>query len=236
MIEERTAREIGERVLTVREEIDKACARSGRRPEEVTLIAVTKYVEEERILPAIRAGALHVGENHAQELTQKLSFYEQNHCTVHFIGQLQTNKIKYVCGKADLIHSVDRLPLAEGLQKKARSMGIVQDVLLQVNIGAEAQKGGAAEAEVLRLSEQVAGMPNLRLRGFMCVPPDLGEEGTRPYFASMRELLHTAQEAFPSLKLRELSMGMTGDYRAAVEEGATMVRVGTGIFGHRLMK
>ena len=224
---------IAQNVEDVRSRMLRACALAGRKPEDVRLIAVTKFVEQARIAEALETGLREVGENRAQELAEKLTFFEQHGCSVHFIGQLQTNKIKYVCGVADLIHSVDRLSLAEQLQRHAAKLGVVQNILLQVNVGDETQKGGVSMADAMQLLETVAAMPNLSVRGFMCVPPALAPEQVRPYFASMRELLSAARRAYPALPLTELSMGMTHDFEAAIAEGATMVRVGTGIFGAR---
>ena len=230
------AEAIAARLADVRARMARAGAAAGRGAEDVRLIAVTKFVEQARIAPALAAGVTDVGENRAQELTEKLTFFEQHGCTVHFIGQLQTNKIKYVCGAAARIHSVDRLPLAQQLQRRAAALGVVQDVLLQVNIGAEAQKGGVAADEALRLLDEAAVMDHLRVRGFMCVPPALPEaDAVRPYFAALRGLLERAGAVHPELPLTELSMGMTHDFEAAICEGATMVRVGTGIFGPRRM-
>ena len=224
---------IVENLQQVRERMEAACAAAGRSADAVRLIAVTKFVDVARIEEAVAAGVREVGENRAQELTEKLTFFEQHGCDVHFIGQLQTNKIKYVCGAVKLIHSVDRLPLAQQLQRRAASLGLVQDVLLQVNVGDEAQKGGAAVDALLPLLESVAQLPNLCVRGLMCVPPALPPEQARAYFASLRELLFTAHNRFPELPLTELSMGMTHDFEAAILVGATMVRIGTGIFGAR---
>ena len=224
---------IVENLQQVRERMEAACAAAGRSADAVRLIAVTKFVDVARIEEAVAAGVREVGENRAQELTEKLTFFEQHGCDVHFIGQLQTNKIKYVCGAVKLIHSVDRLPLAQQLQRRAASLGLVQDVLLQVNVGDEAQKGGAAVDALLPGAGSVAQLPNLCVRGLMCVPPALPPEQARAYFASLRELLFAAHNRFPELPLTELSMGMTHDFEAAILEGATMVRVGTGIFGAR---
>lgn len=224
---------IAQNVEDIRSRMLRACDCAGRKMEDVRLIAVTKFVEQARIAEALKTGLREVGENRAQELTEKLTFFEQHGCSVHFIGQLQTNKIKYVCGVADLIHSVDRPALAEQLQRYAAKLGIVQNILLQINVGNEAQKGGVSMAESMQLLEKVAAMPSLSVHGFMCVPPALPSEQVRPYFASMRELLYAARKAYPSLPLSELSMGMTHDFETAIAEGATMVRVGTGIFGAR---
>ena len=224
---------IVENVAAVRAGIAAACEKAGRDPSDVLLLGVTKYVDTERIGEALDAGITAVGENHAQELREKLTFFEQRKCDVHFIGQLQTNKIKYVCGSARLIHSVDRLPLAEQISARAARLGITQEILLQVNIGAESQKGGISRDETLSLLESVAALPALCIEGLMCVPPAMEEERVRPYFAAMRELLFAAKNAFPELPLSTLSMGMSHDYRTAVEEGATIVRVGSAIFGAR---
>ena len=228
--------DIQARLQEVRARMARACAIAGRREEDVRLIAVTKFVEPARIAHALEAGVRDAGENRAQEFSEKLTFFEQHGCRAHFIGQLQTNKIKYVCGAAALIHSVDRLPLAQQLQRRAEALGVVQEVLLQVNVGAEAQKGGVAVDEALRLLDETAAMANLRVRGFMCVPPALPEpDAVRPYFAALRGLLEQAKAGHPELPLTELSMGMTHDFEAAILEGATMVRIGTGIFGARRM-
>ena len=224
---------IAEKVAVVRDRMAEACLQAGRPVSSVRLIAVTKYVEETRIAEAIASGVREVGENHAQELTQKLTFFKLNGVTPHFIGQLQTNKIKYVCGKVALVHSVDRLPLALQLEKRAAGLGIVQDILLQVNIGAENQKGGMETGMLMDLIGGVSAFPHLCIRGLMCVPPNVDPAEARRYFARMRQLLSDAQSAYPALSLEELSMGMSADYPEAILEGATMVRVGSGIFGAR---
>lgn len=224
---------IRDNILAVRENIAAACARAGRSEEDVLLVAVSKYVDTDRIAEALDAGASDVGENHAQEVREKLTFFEQRGCGVHFIGQLQSNKIKYVCGRVKLIHSVDKLSLAEQIAARAERMGFVQDILLQVNIGAEQQKGGAAREEILSLIGAMANLSGVRVRGLMCVPPATEQELVRPYFADMRELLALCRKTYPNLPLDQLSMGMSHDYAIAIEEGATIVRVGSAIFGAR---
>lgn len=224
---------IPENVAHVRDRIADACAAAGRSVDAVRLIAVTKFVDTARIGEAIASGVHDIGENRAQELTEKLTFFKQSFCSVHFIGQLQTNKIKYVCGIVELIHSVDRISLAEQLQQRAAALDIRQNVLLQVNVGDERQKGGISGDAAMDLLGRMAEMPNLSVCGFMCVPPAVPGEQARPYFCALRELLERAQMEYPSLPLNELSMGMTHDFEAAILEGATMVRVGTGIFGRR---
>ncbi|MDO4543034.1 MAG: YggS family pyridoxal phosphate-dependent enzyme [Clostridia bacterium] len=222
-----------ENVLTVRNNIKRACERAGRDESEVKLLAVCKFTQTDRIAEAILAGVKYVGENRAQEVTEKLIFYKQNDCDIHFIGQLQTNKIKYICGKVDCIQSVDRIELADALERCAARNDFCQDVLVQVNIGDEAQKGGVAEDELDGLLQHLSGLAHLRVCGLMCVPPAVEGERVRPYFSKMRELFYRAKKAHPELPISGLSMGMSHDYEIAIEEGATIVRVGTAIFGER---
>ena len=224
---------IAENIARVRENIAVACQRAGRREEDVKLIAVTKYVEEERIREAFACGLKTVGENHAQEVREKLTFYKQNGAELHFIGQLQSNKVKYIIGNARLIQSADREKLLVELNAQAKKLDLIQGILLQVNIGGEAQKGGASMEDAPYLLELVCGLKNLRAEGFMCVPPDVDAEAARPYFERLYELREKLRPMFPEQPLRELSMGMSHDYPQAILEGATMVRVGTAIFGRR---
>ena len=224
---------IRENLESVRERMALACQRSGRKESDVTLIAVTKFVEIARIREAVDAGVTEIGENRAQEFTEKLNFYKQNHLRAHFIGQLQTNKVKYVCGKADLIQSVDREPLLDAILAYAERNGVTQDILIEVNIGREAQKGGISPEALPVLLDRIAGLDNVRLRGLMCVPPAIEQEAVRPYFREMRTLFERVQRTYPDQKIDTLSMGMSHDFDTAIEEGATTVRVGTAIFGPR---
>ena len=224
---------IAENIAKVRENISSACQCAGREVRDVKLIAVTKYVEEDRIREAFDCGLKTVGENHAQEVREKLTFYKQNGAELHFIGQLQSNKVKYIIGNARLIQSADREKLLRDIDAHAGKLDLVQGVLLQVNIGGEEQKGGAAIEDVPRLLELACGLEHLRVEGLMCVPPDVDAEAARPYFARLYELREKLRLMFPEQPLRELSMGMSHDYPQAILEGATMVRVGTAIFGKR---
>ncbi len=224
---------IAENILEVRENMEKACLQAGREPKDVKLIAVTKYVETDRIAEAFACGLKTVGENHAQEVRDKLTFYKQYQAELHFIGQLQSNKVKYIIGNARLIQSADREKLLMDIDAHAEKLDIVQGVLLQVNIGGEAQKGGADLENVPYLMEFACGLKHLRVEGLMCVPPDVDAEAARPYFARLYELREKLRPLFPEQPLRELSMGMSHDYFQAILEGATMVRVGTAIFGKR---
>jgi pyridoxal phosphate enzyme (YggS family) len=208
----------------VQEAVARACARAGRSPDHVLIIAVSKTVDAERVRMAVAAGVAALGENRVQEARDKIEALGRP-VPWHLIGSLQTNKAKDAARLFNWIHSVDRLELARELSRRAGDR--VLDVLLQVNLGDEPQKGGVAPAEVKRLSEAVIGLPGLRLRGLMAIPPVASSpEQTRPHFRRLRELRD-------ELGLEHLSMGMSADFEVAIEEGATMVRVGTAIFGPR---
>lgn len=225
---------IRENYLTIRENMERAAAAAGRSVDSVKLIAVTKFVEEARIAEAIDCGVTSIGENRVQELTGKLDFFRTRGVEVNLIGQLQTNKVKYIIGKVDTIQSVDRLALAQEIDRLAVRAGIVQDVLIEVNIGEEAQKGGIAPDELPSFLEMISAMSGIRVKGLMCIPPAVGEDGARPYFAKMRTLFEKlGSKTLLNVSMEQLSMGMSGDYMAAIAEGATMIRVGTALFGAR---
>ena len=224
---------IAENIAEVRERMAAACQKAGREEKDVKLIAVTKYVETDRIAEAFACGITAVGENHAQEVRDKLTFYKQQAAELHFIGQLQSNKVKYIIGNVRLIQSADREKLLLDIDAHARKLDIVQGILLQVNIGDEEQKGGAAIQDVPYLMELACGLKHIRVEGLMCVPPDVDAQAARPYFARLYELREKLRPLFPEQPLKELSMGMSHDYPQAILEGATMVRVGTAIFGKR---
>ncbi len=225
---------IAENYIRVIDNIVSACIEAGRRPEDVKLIAVTKYVDTQRIAEAVAAGVTRVGENRVQEYRDKQAFFKENGLSVHLIGQLQTNKVKYVVGNGVLIQSLDRIELAKEISRIAVNKGVIQDTLVEVNIGGEAQKGGIAPEGLIPFLELVSAMPNICVKGLMCVPPAVGQDEARAYFAAMRRLFEDIRSRnIPAVDMLELSMGMSGDYKAAVLEGATMVRVGTGIFGAR---
>lgn len=225
---------VTENYQAVEARVAAACARSGRKREEVTLIAVSKTKPVEMIRELMDIGVQDFGENKAQELKEKSEqIPEPLHW--HFIGNLQTNKVKYVVGRACLIHSVSSLHLAEALQKEAEKKQLMCRVLVEVNIAQEATKSGIGEAEALQLVRQVSALPNLQVCGLMAIAPpvDVPEEN-RPYFREMRRLAGEIDKlGLPRVQMKELSMGMTGDFEVAIEEGATMVRVGTAIFGQR---
>lgn len=224
---------IRENIERIRERMEAACLRAGRPAEEVSLMAVTKYVDTGRMAEAAAAGIALMGENHAQEVREKLNFYKQQGIAVHFIGQLQTNKIKYICNTVSCIQSVDREKLALALEAHAAKAQSVQSVLLQVNIGREPQKGGVLPEETEKLLEQILALPHLQVQGLMCVPPAGEPEKARAYFGALYTLREKLAAAYPQAELHTLSMGMSHDFEAAILEGSTLIRVGSAIFGSR---
>lgn len=234
MEQEEMIRSIAENFRIVREKIAEAEYRAGRAPGSVRLVAVTKFVDTDRIAQAIEAGSLEVGENRAQELTQKYDFFREHGQKVHFIGALQLNKVKYLVGRADLIQSADREEAFCEINRLALQRSTVQDTLAEVNIGSEPQKSGVLPEALPELLKRISDMPGVRCRGLMCIPPAAGEKGSAYYFARMKELFERMRELeLPNAEMSVLSMGMSGDYTEAVAEGADMVRVGSAIFGAR---
>jgi pyridoxal phosphate enzyme (YggS family) len=216
----------------VRAAIAEAAHRAGRDPGSVRLVAVSKTVDLERIRAAIAAGQDLFGENYLQEATTKIDALGRQ-VSWHLVGHLQTNKAKGAVELFDLIHAVDRGKLARALDAAAARLGKVQDILIQINQGDEETKSGVAPEAAPELLREVARLPHLRLVGLMTMPPWFSDpEEVRPYFRALRELRDRLRD-LSGLPLMELSMGMSGDYAAAVEEGATLVRVGTAIFGRR---
>jgi pyridoxal phosphate enzyme (YggS family) len=200
----------------------------------VRLIAVSKTQPAEAVCEAARAGQRLFGENYVQELTAKTAAVTET-VEWHFIGSLQSNKVRQIAGLVSLIHSVDRLTLAEEIARQWGRLGMVCDILIQVNIALETSKGGVTPAAVIDLVKSVALLPQLRIRGLMTMPPFFDDpEGARPYFRELRRMAEEIDRlAIPGVTMAELSMGMSGDFEVAVAEGATLVRVGTAIFGHR---
>lgn len=215
-------------------EIRQAERASGRAEGAVRIIGATKFKSPEEILPVIEAGLLEAGENRAQEFNEKYDFFIEHGIKPHFIGALQLNKVKYLVGRAALIQSVDRLDLAREIDRLAVKRGVVQPILAEVNIGREEQKSGLLPEELEDFLMLVSAMPGVAVKGLMCVPPAGSEDETRPYFAAMKALFDSVKAMdIPNIEMQELSMGMSGDYKAAVEEGATMVRIGSALFGPR---
>jgi pyridoxal phosphate enzyme (YggS family) len=222
-----------ERLQEVLARIEDACRRSGRDPKEVTLLGATKTVPPEVIRTFYRCGLKVFGENRAQEFLRKYEALADLSIDWHFIGRLQSNKVKYIMGKVSLIHSLDRESLADEIQKRAQRAGVVQDVLVEVNLGGEETKGGVDPAGLKGLVEYVLNKPNIKVLGLMAIPPYREDpEEVRPYFAKLRNLKEELEREF-GLDLPHLSMGMSHDFEVAVEEGATIVRIGTLLFGER---
>ncbi|MBI5468409.1 MAG: YggS family pyridoxal phosphate-dependent enzyme [Deltaproteobacteria bacterium] len=223
---------ISENLISVMERISKAARKAGRQPDEVQLIAVTKTVEAKKVKEAVSAGARVFGENYVQEAQEKISKVKDTATKWHFIGHLQKNKAKLALELFDVIQTVDSPELATELNKKAKKP---VDVLIEVNIAREKTKTGVDSEGAVKLARAFPNLPNLRLRGLMTIPPFTETpEGSRPYFVTLRRLAERInKERIPGVFLKDLSMGMSADFDVAIEEGATMVRIGTAIFGER---
>jgi len=226
---------IAENVARIREEMAAAALACGREPKEIQLCAATKMNDADAVRQAIAAGVDCCGENRVQELVEKLSQNAYEGAPVHFIGHLQTNKVKQVVGKVDLIQSVDSLRLLQAIQKEAARQGIVQDILLEVNIGQEASKSGFEAEDILPLLEKVCEFPNICIKGLMAIPPISQKSGENlKFFQKMFQLsVDIKAKKYDNVMVDCLSMGMSGDYPDAIACGSTMVRVGTAIFGAR---
>lgn len=224
---------IARNLAEVRQEMEDAARAANRDPAAVTLVAVSKTYPAEAVAAAHAAGQAHFGESYVQEALPKLDALARLPLTWHFIGRLQSNKVKYLGGRFSLLHSVDSSKLAQALHKRlAADSAPMQDVLLQANLAGEEQKAGVAAEELARLADDVAGLTGLRLRGLMLLPP-LGEaEENRRYFAGLRQARDRLETRL-GMELPVLSMGMSDDFAVAIAEGATHVRVGTRIFGKR---
>ena len=224
-----------ERLENIKDRIRKAAESSGRNPNSFRLVAVSKTKPADLVRQAIRAGVITLGENYIQEARDKINALAGENVSWHFIGHLQRNKAKYAVRLFDLIHSVDSIKLARELNKQAGKHDKIQNILVQVNISSEETKSGIAPHECLDLIRAIAKLDNLSVHGLMTMPPFFDQpEKARPFFASLRDLRDTIQaESIPGVSMAELSMGMTGDFETAIQEGATLVRIGTAIFGER---
>ncbi|MCI1655885.1 MAG: YggS family pyridoxal phosphate-dependent enzyme [Lachnospiraceae bacterium] len=225
---------VTENLKDIRQRVADACRRAGRDPETVTLIAVSKTKPAEMLQEAYDAGVRDFGENKVQEMMQKEEILPAD-IRWHMIGHLQRNKVKYLMGKTELIHSVDSLRLAEEISRLSVKNQICTDILIEVNIAGEESKFGTSRQEAFDLVRAAAQLPGIRIRGLMTVAPYTEHpENNRGYFRKIRELsVDIAAENIDNVHMDFLSMGMTGDFEIAIEEGATHVRVGTGIFGER---
>lgn len=217
----------------VQKRIREAAQAAGREPDEVRLVAVSKTKPASAVREVLAAGQTIFGENYIQESQDKIPQVGPGPIW-HFIGHLQSNKAKLAVQLFDVVQTVDRLKIAEALSRHAQEEGKTLGVLLQVNVGKEPQKSGCSEADAPALAQAVAALPGLKLVGLMTMPPFFDEpERARPYFAALRDLARRLAPDLPAGSMNELSMGMSGDFEAAIAEGATLVRVGTAIFGAR---
>lgn len=226
---------IAENIAAIREKMNAAAIAAGRDPKEILLCAATKMNDAEAVRQAIAGGVDCCGENRVQELVQKGRENAYEGAPVHFIGVLQTNKVKQVVGHVDLIQSVDRVRLLEAIQAEAAKQGIVQDILLEVNVGNEESKSGFDACEVLPLLEHISDFPNIRVKGLMAIPPISQNSGdNRKFFQKMLQLsVDITAKKYDNVSVDCLSMGMSDDYEDAIACGSTMIRVGTAIFGAR---
>ena len=226
---------IAENVAAIRAKMDAAAIAAGRDPKEILLCAATKMNDADAVREAIRAGVDLCGENRVQELTAKQKENAYEGAPVHFIGHLQTNKVKQVVGKVDLIQSVDSLRLLKAIDAEAAKQGLVQKILLEVNVGEEESKGGFSLSEVLPLLEHISDFPHIFVCGLMAIPPISQKKGdNRKFFQKMLQLsVDITEKKYDNVLVNCLSMGMSDDFEDAISCGSTMIRVGTAIFGKR---
>lgn len=227
--------EIKQRLEDINARIQKAAEASHRNAADIRLVTVSKTFPAEVVEEAVQAGVDILGENYIQEAREKIAALARYPVSWHFIGHLQSNKAKYAVKLFDLIHSVDTFKLARELDKQAKKIGKIQDILIQVNISQEETKSGVATEEALQLVTDAGQLSNVAVKGLMTMPPFFNQpEKVRPYFTALRKLRdHIRSLQLPNVGMDELSMGMTGDFEVAIAEGATMVRIGTAIFGER---
>ncbi len=226
---------IEKNILEIKEKIWNACEKVGRSSDEVMLVAATKTRTVEEIQLAIRAGISACGENRVNELSHNLQNGAYLDCPVHFIGHLQTNKLKQVVGKVELIESIDSIHLAEAVSEQAVKLGICQDVLLEVNIGSEGSKYGFEASELYDVIEKLSVLKGIRINGLMCIPPAVeNAHESSLFFEKMFKLfIDISNKKYDNVYMRYLSQGMSHDFEQAIYEGANIVRIGTGIFGPR---
>ena len=233
MTERSSAKVFDENYSRIKEQIAAAAKKSGRNPQDITLLAATKTVDADMINYAIKNGIEYIGENRVQELTAKNDFYLPVH--KHFIGHLQTNKVKYIIDKVELIESVDSIRLAREISKEAQKHGKTMDILLEINIGNEESKSGFRAEEVLNAAREISRLDGIGIQGIMTIPPICeDEEVLRGYFREMHKLfVDIEEEKIDNSSMEILSMGMSDDFAVAIEEGANLVRIGTALFGKR---
>lgn len=226
--------DIAENLHSIQQRINDACQRCGRNPQQISLVAVSKKKPADLIVQAASAGQPLFGESYVQEFIDKLQQIAPP-LRWHFIGALQSNKVKYLRGTTELIHSVDRYSLAKEINKQWAAIGKKADILIQVNVGAEASKAGTTVDDAETLVRKIAALPNVQIQGLMTLPPYHDDpEQVRPWFSQLRQLAqHIDQLQITNVCMNTLSMGMSHDFEIAIEEGATLIRVGTAIFGQR---
>lgn len=240
-----------ENILDAKKRIDEAAKEGGRNPDSVTLLAATKTVDAETINFAIANGISCIGENRVQELLEKYDSIDKENVDIHFIGRLQTNKVKYIADKVSLIHSVDSVKLAKEIDRQCAKIGKVMDVLVEVNIGSEESKGGIEPQDLENFLTEISAFGNIRVVGLMCIPPkcenDISDvensentESTKKSYKNqaffkkiMKLFLDISQKKLDNIYMQQLSMGMSDDFEQAVIEGSTIVRIGRGLFGSR---
>ena len=226
---------ISDNVQRVREQIENACIAAGRSPDDVTLLAVTKTVDAERINAAIRCGVQQIGENRVQEFLGKQDDLDLTNVQAHLIGHLQTNKVRQIVGKVHMIQSVDSIRVATAIDRCSQELDIVTPILVEVNIGGEEAKSGISPDNLENLLAEIAPLKGVRVQGLMTVPPILHKESEkRAIFSKMYQLfVDIKAKNIDNIGMQILSMGMSGDFREAILEGSTMVRIGSALFGER---
>ncbi len=231
---ENTYNYIYENVKRIQDEISETCIKYNRNPADVILMGVSKTQPAEKLVAAKNAGIVLFGENKVQEMQQKSDFFKNYNVPCHMIGTLQTNKVKYLPRLTDTIQSVNSIKLANEIEKQYGKAGKTANILLEVNIGMEDSKSGISYGQATEMIYQLSEFKNLKVKGLMCIPPIDDEEAVRKYFALMKRLFEDTKAAnINNVDMSVLSMGMSGDYKQAIAEGSTLVRVGTAIFGQR---
>lgn len=225
-----------ERLNKIRAQVTALEKEYGRKPGEVAIMAVTKTIPPQIVNQALGWGITLLGENRVQELQEKYPFYQKENCQIHFIGHLQTNKVKYIIDKVSMIHSVDSIKLAAEIDKRCREIGKVMDILVEVNIGKEASKAGIFPEELEELLCQLSSFPNIKVKGLMAIPPKPTESMENGhYFSQMQELfIDISSKKLDNISMSFLSMGMSGDYASAIQYGSNIIRLGSAIFGQRV--
>lgn len=222
----------------IKERIAEASVKSGRKPEDITFLSATKTVEPEYINYAISLGLDHIGENRVQELLSKYDEYNLENCSLQFIGHLQSNKVRQIVGKVDLIQSVDSLKLAKEVSRVSQNKNLTTDILVEVNIGKEENKSGVMPEMLEELLYQIKDLPSINIKGLMTIPPICDDNNKiRSFFSDMNKMfLDISSKKLDNVSMDILSMGMSGDYYEAILEGANMVRIGSALFGKRIYK